>query len=140
MMTKKRKNINQMKLDELEAVFKEFDIPLPDDEKYTRSSLIDDLATYYNITNETLKALDNKEDTELTVDDKDGYTEFAEDPETGKQVICMDRNNISYQVGVYYFSKTHRYVAVDAETASFLLNEETGFHKATREEIQRNFK
>lgn len=132
------KNINQMNKTELEGVFELFDIPLPD-EAYTKKSLIDDLATIYGITNDTLKAYDNKQDTEL--DDKnDGYDDFAKDPETGKQVICMDRNNVSYQVGVYYFSRTNRYVVVDEETAKFLLEEETGFHKATREEIQRNFK
>lgn len=124
---------------ELEAVFDLFDIPLPD-EAYTKKSLIDDLATIYGITNDTLKAYDNKEDTELNNDGEDEYDKFAEDPETGKQVICMDRNNVSYQVGVYYFSRTNRYVAVDADTAKFLLEEETGFHKATREELQRNFK
>ncbi len=137
MMT--HKNINQMNKGELEAVFDLFDIPLPD-EAYTKKSLIDDLATIYNITNETLKAYDKKQDTELNDDDEDEYDAFAADPETGKVVICMDRNNISYQVGAYYFSRTHRYVPVDAETAEFLLNEETGFHKATREELQRNFK
>lgn len=133
------KNINQMKLGELEGVFKDFDIPLPD-ESYTRKSLIDDLATIYGITNATLKAYDEKKDTELTDGKDEGYDKFAEDPETGKVVICMDRNNISYQVGAYYFSRSHRYVAVDQETAQFLLEEETGFHKATREELQRNFK
>lgn len=136
MMT--HKNINQMNKAELEGVFELFDIPLPD-ESYTKKSLIDDLATIYNITNDTLKAYDKKQDTELD-DEDDGYNKFAEDPETGQQVICMDRNNISYQVGKYYFSRSHRYVAVDADTAEFLLNEETGFHKATREEIQRNFR
>lgn len=130
------KKLRYMNKDELLDVFKEFDIPLPDADEDgklpTNDELRDDLQVVYDITDDKIKAWEEKKDAELR---KDEPVLPLEDDD-GNIIICMDRDNLSFGYGKYTFSKSYRYQVVDAETARVLLNEYDGFHRATREELK----
>lgn len=135
----KVKKLRQMTKPELLKLFEEFSLLLPDVDKPTNPELIDALETKYQITDKYLKAYREKKDTKLDETDQGDYEPFAQSDD-GTVVICMDRKNASYAVGRYTFTQAKRFLPVDKDTAEILLKEHTGFHKATREEIKRNFK
>lgn len=130
------KKLRYMKKDELLEVYKQFDIPLPDPDEDgklpTNDVLLDDLEVIYDITDDKIKAWEEKKDAELN---KEEPVLPLEDDD-GNIVICMDRDNLSFGYGKYRFTKASRYQVVDAETAKALLNDYEGFHRATREELK----
>lgn len=133
------KKLKTMTKKELLDIYEKFDITLPEIDKPTNPELVDDLETIYGLTDEKLEEFEKKKDTELTEEKQGDYSQFAENDE-GQVVICMDRQNASFGIGSYTFSRERRYVPVDAETAATLLAL-PGFHKVTREELKRvNFK
>lgn len=132
------KRLSQMNKPELLALYDRFSLMLPETEKPTNAELRDELETRYGITDEALKAFEEKKDAELNDGGKGDYSQFVE-AEDGTVVIVMDRNNLSYAVGKYTWTHNRRYVPVDKKTAEEILANHTGFHKATGEEIKRNF-
>src|SRR5574338_269206 len=130
------KKLRYMNKDELLEVYDIFDLMVPepdeDGKPPTNEELRDDLQERYEITDEKLKAWEEKKDVELETDTP---TIPLEDDE-GNVVICMDRDNLSFGYGKYMFSKSARYQVVDADTAKVLLKEFDGFHRATREELK----
>lgn len=133
------KKLKQMTKPELMQIYKDFTLTPPDVEKPTNVELVSYLEDKYQITDKKLKAYYEKEDTKLDDKNQGDYESFVQSDD-GTVVICMDRKNASYAIGRYTFTQNKRYLPVDKDTAEIILKEHSGFHKATREEIKRNFK
>lgn len=129
------KSLSQLDRTELIEFFDEFNLELPEGDKPTIKSLRAKLA-WYGVDNDTYKQWKDKHDFEPA---EEKYEDIAVNTVTGDLVIKMDRKNAIFTWGKYKFTNTHPYVPMKKEDAERLLAKKTGFHKATREEIQRYY-
>ena len=118
------KPLAQRNKKELEELFEELDLPLPDG-KYTKNDMLFNLEEA-GVTNKNLESFKKKEASENT-----DISELE-----SMVVVCMDRLNGLFQFKHYKFSQAKKYILMPKEDAEELLMKNHGFHKASKEEVK----
>lgn len=84
------------------------------------------------VDNRKIKLLETKEKTEAVP------TNNLVSP-NGMSVVCMDRPNASFAFKRYKFTQEKKYVVMPLSDADELISQNTGFRKASGEEVRRYY-
>ena len=128
------KPLSSRRIEELVDLHTKLQIDLPElnnKGKYVKKDLLATLEAA-GVTNRKLKALETKEAVEST--DKSNTVNPA-----GMAVVCMDRSNASFAYKKYKFTQVRKYVVMPNDEADELISENTGFRKASGEEVRRYY-
>lgn len=107
------------------------ELPEPDSKgKVTKKQLLLSLEQQ-GVDNRKVKVLESKEVSEQTTSNTVSTS--------GMAVVCMDRPNASFAYGKYKFTQIKKYVLMPEAHADELISENTGFRKASGEEVRRYY-
>lgn len=124
------KPLSQRKKDELLKLFEDFSIDLPDVENPTNKFLVNVLEQA-GVTNKALRTLNVKSEQE---------EQAASMTFDGMSVVCMDRDNASFQFKKFLFTRDRKYILMPEEDAQEIVNTIPGFRKAGVEEVSSYYK
>lgn len=123
------KPLNSRKSEELVELFERFNLTLPEPDvkgKVTRPRLIAALKEA-GIDNKRLIEFEKKEQEESVK---------ASNTFNGMAVVCMDRQNASFQFRRYKFTQDKKYVLMPETDASELISTVAGFRLASVQEVE----
>ncbi|ASZ74887.1 hypothetical protein FDI69_gp073 [Rhodococcus phage Trina] len=133
------KRISQYSKPELIALFEKYNLELPQTKpgkQPTVKEMVVQLGVY-EINDETLRKMEEKHDFQP---DEKTYENIAATSPSGDVVVMMTRKNPSFNFKTHKFTQERRFVPMSEEDAEQLISIWPGFHKATREEIQRYYR
>ncbi len=121
------KTLQARKKDELIELTLELGLDLPEGPKITKQELLLNLQQK-GVTNQKLRSLETKQ----VAESKDSNIVSP----TGMAVVCMDRNNASFVFGKFKFTRERKYQLMPNEIADELISTNSGFRKASGEEVR----